>query len=434
MLIDDVEPDFDIIIDNDIFNEIYIPYLTNMSRVQIMFGGASSGKSVFKSQQVVIDLLAGGRNYLICRQVGRTIKRSVFNEIKRRITEFDVVDLFNINHSEFTITCANGYQIFFVGLDDVEKIKSIVPEVGAITDIWVEEATETDKNTIKSLMRRQRGGSDLYPKRLHLTFNPILQDHWIFLEYFAPIQWQDNQQFYTSPSLSICKTWFEHNKFLTEQDRNDLLGETDKYFSDVYTWGNWGVLGNTIFSPYSADNPRGYEFIDMTELIPTFDNIRNGGDFGFASDPAALGRMHFNKKKKEIYFFEELYERGLTNDDLATECINIFGKEEIRFDSSEPKSIKELRNAGVNAVPAIKGPDSVLHGVQWLQGCKIYIDKSCINAQNEIRSYKWKEGTDGKPVSPPRPVDANNHIIDLIRYALERDMLELPSKGRQWPG
>jgi len=422
----DFEPDAEIIIDPDIFNAIYLPFMDNMARIQIFFGGASSGKSVFKSQQVVFDLLKGGRNYLVCRAVGKTIRRSVFNEIKRRIEEFDLRELFKINQTEFTITCSNGYQIFFVGLDDVEKIKSIVPEMGAITDIWIEEATEVDKNTVKSLMRRQRGGSDLYPKRLHMTFNPILKDHWIFEDYFAPIQWNDEQQLYDSPTLLILKTWFEHNDFLTDADKADLLNETDKYFSDVYTWGNWGILGNVIFT--------NYEIVDLTELIPTFDNIRNGGDFGFASHPAALGRMHFNKKKKEIYFFEEFYERGLVNDELATEALAMFGNEEVRFDSSEPKSIKELRNAGVNAVPAIKGPDSVIHGIQWLQGCKFYIDKKCINAQNEMRSYKWVEGQDGKPISPPRPVDANNHIIDLIRYALERDMLELPNKGRQWNG
>src|SRR5688572_1009931 len=174
-MLDTIEPDYQVQVDPNIFNDIYIPMLDNMSRVQIVYGGASSGKSVFLSQRVVIDLMAGGRNYLICRQVSRTIRRSVFNEIKRRIQEFGVSELFKINQTEFTITCVNGYQAYFVGLDDVEKIKSIVPEIGAITDIWIEEATETDENTVKSLMRRQRGCSESTPKRLTLSFNPILQ-------------------------------------------------------------------------------------------------------------------------------------------------------------------------------------------------------------------------------------------------------------------
>lgn len=420
-----IEPDYRVIINPAVINDVYMPLFNDMSRIQIIFGGASSGKSVFKSQEVVISLLAGGRNYLICRAVGKTIRRSVFNQIKRTIDDFNVDDLFTINKTEFTITCANGYQAFFVGLDDVEKIKSIIPERGVITDIWVEEATETEKNTVKSLMRRQRGGDERVPKRITLTFNPILQDHWIFHEYFAPIAWSDEQTEYKSDNLTILKTWFIHNKFLTKQDVADLLDETDKYFSDVYTWGKWGVLGNVIFTNWTIE--------DLSDRIPYFDNLRNGGDFGFASDPAAIGRSHWDKKHKTIYFFEEFYERGLVNDELATEALKMCGKEEIIWDSSEPKSIKELRNAGVNAVGAVKGPDSVIHGVQWLQGCKIVVDKECINMQNELRQYKWKEGNDGKPVSPPKPIDRNNHLIDGgLRYAYERDMLDTPRRGRSW--
>ena len=135
--IDIAEPDYQIQIDPIIFNDVYYEWLNNMSRIQIFFGGASSGKSVFISQRVIIDLMAGGRNYLICRAVGKTLRRSVFNEVKRRIMEFGVKELFSINNSEFTITCVNGYQAYFVGLDDVEKIKSIIPVIGVITDVWV---------------------------------------------------------------------------------------------------------------------------------------------------------------------------------------------------------------------------------------------------------------------------------------------------------
>ena len=422
--------DFHVIIDPDIFNDVYVPMLDNMSRVQIIFGGASSGKSVFKSQDVVIDLMSGGRNYLICRAVGKTLKHSVFNEVKRRISEFGADHLFKTNNTDFTIVCVNGYVAYFVGLDDVEKIKSIVPPIGVFTDIWIEEATEVDKKTVKNLMRRQRGGDEDTPKRLTMTFNPILQDHWIFETYFKPISWDNKQTFYTSNELTILKTWFQHNKFLTQSDKDDLLNEEDKYFSDVYTWGNWGVLGNVIFTNWSIE--------DLSSMIKQYDNIRNGLDFGFAKDPAALGRSHWDKKHKTIYFFEELYETDLTNDELATEIINMIGKETVRCDSAEPKSIKELKNYGVNAVPARKGPDSVLHGIQWLQGCHIVVHKDCINMQNELRQAKWKEDMGGNIVhrnGRPIPVDKNNHLIDGgLRYAYEDDMIEVRKKGRQWNG
>lgn len=424
-MLDYKEPDYQIEIDPAIFNEVYIPQLTNMARIQILYGGSSSGKSVFKSEQIVIDLLSGGRNYLICRAVARTIKNSVFNEVRRRIVEFGVSELFSINKSDFSITCANGYQAVFVGLDDVEKIKSIVPELGAWTDIWVEEATETDRNTIKSLTKRQRGGSEDTPKRLHLTFNPILKSHWIFEEYFAPIGWADEDTSFQSPDLSILRTWFIHNRFLTEQDKKDLLNETDKYYSDVYTWGRFGVLGNVIFTNWKVadlNDPNDEYYLPYNQRT----HRKNGLDFGFASHPAAIGRSHFDKERKRISVFDEFYETGFTNDMLAAECLRMFGKELVTCDSAEPKSIRELCKHGVTARGAKKGPDSVTFGIDWLKQYLIVVDKSCINAQNEMRSYKWKEDASGKVVlvnNRPVPVKANDHFIDGgLRYAYEDEM------------
>lgn len=424
-MLDYIEPDYQIEIDPSIFNEIYIPQLNNMARIQILYGGGSSGKSVFKSEQVIIDLLAGGRNYLICRAVARTIRGSVFNELRRRIADFGVTELFKVNKSDFTITCANGYQAACVGLDDVEKIKSSVPEIGVWTDIWVEEATETDRNTIKALIKRQRGGGEDTPKRLHLTFNPILKDHWIFSEYFAPIGWADQDTEYNSSDLSILKTWFIHNRFLTEQDKKDLLNEDDKYFSDVYTWGNWGVLGNVIFTKWKiADllDPNDEYYLPVNQRT----NRKHGLDFGFAKNPAAIGSSHFDKTRKRIFCYDEFYETDYDNEMLSVQCKNMFGKELVICDSAEPKSIRELQKHGVNAKGAAKGKDSVRFGLTWLQEYEIIVDKKCINWQNELRQAKWKEDASGKPINvngKPVPVDANNHLIDGgLRYAYEDEM------------
>lgn len=402
-----------------VFNPVYLPLLQDMSRVQILYGGASSGKSKFKAQQAVIDVLGGGRNYLICRQVARTIRRSVFNEIKKIIADFGVTELFKINKSELLITCVNGYQILFAGLDDIEKLKSITPEQGAITDVWVEEATETERNSIKQLLKRQRGGDEGTPKRLHLTFNPILRDHWIFEDYFSPIGWMDQQTSYQGDGVSILKTWYIHNRFLTTDDVNDLLKETDKYFRDVYTYGNWGVLGNVIFTNWRIE--------DLSRMRNQFTNRRNGLDFGFSVDPAALLVSHYDRKRRTIYIFDELYETDLTNDVLAREVKEIIGDDRVVCDSAEPKSIKELRRHGVHAVGAKKGKDSILHGVQWLQQQTIIIDKICVNGHNELRQFKWKEDADGKQVrrsGKPVPIEYNDHLISALRYAYEDDANE----------
>src|SRR5574343_1907965 len=153
-------------IDPAIFNPAYIPHLNNLTRTQIFFGGSGSGKSVFLAPRCIYDVMRGDRNYLVCRQFARTIRKSVFNEIKKVIFDFGVKDLFTINQTDLVITCKNGYQVLFAGLDDPEKIKSITPEKGVITDIWIEEATETERNTVKDLYKRQRGGDSKTSKRM----------------------------------------------------------------------------------------------------------------------------------------------------------------------------------------------------------------------------------------------------------------------------
>ena len=398
----------------EIFNAVYLPYLDCTARTQILYGGSSSGKSVFLAQRAVYDLMQGGRNYLVTRQVGRTIRGSVYAEIVRVIFDWGVQSLFTINKSEMLITCSNGYQIIFAGLDDVEKLKSLVPAKGAISDIWVEEATECERNSIKQLYKRQRGGDEGVPKRLTMSFNPILQNHWIYEDYFSRIGWTDDQKEYKTDALSILKTWYQDNRFLTADDRRDLENETDKYFYEVYTRGNWGVLGHVIFTNWQVR--------DLTDMQSQFVNRRNGLDFGFSSDPAALSRSHYDKKNKTIYLFAELYEYGLTNDVLGAQVLELCAQDRVVCDSAEPKSIAELQNAGVNATGAVKGKDSVNYGIQWLQQQTIIIDTRCINTQNEFRQYHWKEDRNG--VAIRQPVDKHNHIIDGTRYAYEDDAVE----------
>ena len=406
-------------LDPAVMNDVYLPQLKNMARVQILYGGSSSGKSKFKAQQAVIDTMddarTGGRNWLVCRQVGRTIRGSVAQEINRIITEWGLQQFFSVNKTDGTITCVNGYQIIFSGLDDVEKLKSITPAKGAITDVWVEEATETAQDSIKQLLKRQRGGNPKTPKRLHMTFNPILQQHWIYQTYFNGLGWAETQTKYKTPELSILKTTYQDNKFLTADDRKGLEQETDSYYYQVYTLGNWGVLGDVIFTNWKVE--------DLSQMYDQFTNRRNGLDFGFSSDPAAVGVSHYDKMRKTIYFYKELYETGLTNDVLAERVKEMIGDERIICDSAEPKSIQELNNHGVSAVGAKKGKDSVNFGIDWLKQQTIIVDKTCINLINELQQYHWKKDAGGNSLKIP--VDKNNHLIDGgLRYAYEGDMTQ----------
>lgn len=407
--------DINLTISKKVFNEAYLPFLEDNTRTQIFFGGASSGKSFFVvGQKTIYDVLRGNRNYLIVRNVARTSRQSTFNEVCKTISEWKVDDYFNINKSDMVVTCINGYQILFAGLDDVQKLKSIVPAKGVLTDIIVEEATETLETDIKQLQKRLRGKSSV-KKRLTLVFNPILRSHWIHETYFSK-RFHDEDTEYKDENLSIFKTTYKNNlRFLEADDIKALEDETDEYFHSVYTLGNWGVLGSVIFTNWRIK--------DLSDRVSHFDNIRNGLDFGFAEDPAAYNRMHYDKKRKLLYIFNELHKFGATNSQLADQIMPIINKEKLVCDCAEPKSIQELRNSGVNAVGAFKGKDSIHFGIQWLKQNQILIDKRCQETINEFQLYQWKKTRSGETTMTP--VDKNNHHIDCIRYAMEEDMIKI---------
>jgi len=393
------------------YNKRYLPYLKDNTELQIYYGGSSGGKSVFIAQRCVTDLLEGGRNYLVVRNTANTLRASVFNEIKVAISNFKATKLFKINKTEMTMTCVNGYQIYFRGLDDAEKLKSIRPEKGVITDVWVEESTETKRDDIKQLDKRLRGISPGIKKRITLSFNPIMRNHWIFKEFFGG--WIEGKTEYHDDKLLILKTTHKDNRFLEQADRDKLEDEKDEYYYQVYTLGNWGILGDLIFTNWKIE--------DLSKIKNTFGTYYNGLDFGYSNDPTAAGRQAI--KGKKLYILQELiYEKGLTNDSIARKLKPVIGKEYIRCDSSEPKSIAELRGHGIEALAAKKGPGSVNFGIQYLKQFEIIIDRSCQNAINEFQLYQWKKDKDGEVINVP--VDKFNHFIDQLRYSLSDRIFE----------
>lgn len=397
-------------INKSVFNTIYLPFLGDCTRLQIFYGGSSSGKTVALAQRAIVDILKGGRNYLIVRKVNATLRTSVFNDIKKLINSWGLQNIFRIYEGELKIIAKNGYSILFKGLDDVEKIKGITPSKGTITDIWLEEATETTPADFKQLKKRLRGVSNKI-KRIVLSFNPILQTHWIYKDLFGG--WQDNSNLYKDKDKLILRTTYKDNSFLSSDDIEELENETDKYWRDVYTLGHWGTLGGVIFNNWKVQ--------DLTSMIPTFDNYFNGLDFGYGSSPSAMVVTHYDKKRKIIYVLDEIYQKELTNQELAPIIRSKIGKMRVVCDSAEPKSIRELVNSKVNAVPAKKGQDSINHGIQWLQGHKIVVNSKCQNMINELSLYQWKTDASGEPVSPPKPVKKNDHLIDALRYSLEEE-------------
>lgn len=387
-------------------NDIYIPFMNKNQQTQIFFGGSSSGKSFFICQKIVLECLKGV-NWMCCRNVAKTMRNSVYNQIVKTIYDMELSRYFRINKSDMVITCLlNGRQILFTGLDDVEKVKSVTPANGILERIFVEEATEIKEDAYMQLTKRLRGISD-NNKYIVLAFNPILKSHWIYKRFFT--HWEDNKNWYEDRDVLILKTTYKDNDMLTDEDRYRLENETDPYYYNVYSLGNWGVLGHIIFRNWHTE--------DITDLIPSFDNIYCGMDFGYSSDPNALIKIHIDKKKKRIYVFDEYYQAGMTDEELLRVAKDMFGNEYVTCDSADPKTIDYLAVNNVRAVPAVKGPDSINRGIRWLQGYEIIVHSECQNFKNEIEQYHWLEDKYGNAMA--KPADENNHLIDALRYATE---------------
>lgn len=400
------------------FNEKYLFLMREPCRsvpMQIVYGGASSGKSVFIAQRDVVDMVNEPRNFLIVRNTANTLRASVFEERVKIIRAFGLSPLFDIKTSDLTIIYKpRGNRMIFRGLDDVEKLKSITVPVGTLTDLRVEEATEISEPSFDELGRRMRGLTPV-PKRELLSFNPIFRNHWICKRFFGG----QHVKYLRNSDLLILHSTYRDNKFLTDQDRKKLASLVG-YQKDVYAEGMWGVLGDLVFTNWTVED------ISNLEL----DVYRYGIDFGFTNDPSTAIKVGIQKSKKTLYIQQELYTRGATNDVLAAKAKPIVGSNPVWCDSAEPKSIQELRNQGenrINAQSVSKGPDSVWHALQWLQQWKIVIDRSCTNTINEFSQYQWKKNKDGESLN--EPVGTNDHMIAALRYATEKDRLNKTGGG-----
>jgi phage terminase large subunit len=94
-----------------------------------------------------------------------------------------------------------------------------------------------------------------------------------------------------------------------------------------------------------------------------------------------------------------------------------YAKEAIIADSAEPKSIEELKRAGIMRIkPAAKGKDSILNGIQLIQDYKIIVHPKCENTILELSNYIW-DNKDGILIN--KPIDDYNHLLDALRYAME---------------
>lgn len=177
--------------------------------------------------------------------------------------------------------------------------------------------------------------------------------------------------------------------------------------------GDWGIAEGLIFEHFKE------KMFDIKELVKNKDEkLIFGLDFGYVNSQTAFIAASVNKKEKTIHIFDEFYEKGLLNDKIAQKIKEKgYAKEIIVADSAEPKSIDDLRRHGIcNLRKSVKGKDSIVNGISYLQEYDIYIHPSCENTLMEFNSYRWEEKNG---ITTNVPVKENDHLIDALRYAIQ---------------
>lgn len=373
-------------------------------------GGRGSTKSSFVGIEVPLLLMQHPQCHaVVLRKVGNTIKNSVYPQIQWGIEQLCVADRFKCITSPHEITYkATGQKILFFGIDDPMKVKSIKLPFGYVGIVWYEEldqfsGMEEIRNLNQSLLR---GG----------------ETYWVFASYNPPKSrnnWVNEEILNEYPDRLVHKTTYLDvpREWLGEQ----FLLEAEKLKAKNETAYNHEYLGE-VTGTGGAVFENVEDMVMTDEMISQFDRRYYGLDFGFAVDPLAFVAMHYDAKHEDLYIFDEIYQQKLTNSNAAQLILRKIGSQHIMADSAEPKSIAEMKAAGLFISGAKKGPDSVDYGVKWLQGRRrIYIDKRrAPNAYREFVSYEYERNRAGQYISAYP--DANNHAIDAVRYGLWRVM------------
>lgn len=374
-------------------------------------GGRGSTKSTFVSVEIILGIMQDeNSNALILRKVKDTLKDSVFEQLVWAIDKLGVSDYWHINHSPLRLTyIPTGQKILFRGADKAKKIKSVKVSKGYIKYIWLEEVDEFSgieeiRTILQSLMRGGKSFCVFY------SYNPPKSvRNWVNNEVLID---RPDRKIHHSDYRAVPQHWLGEQFFIEA----DHLQKTkpDNYNHEYL--GEVTGTGGEIFANITARNIADDE-------IKAFDNLRRGIDYGYAIDPFSYGAMHYDKTRRKLYIFHEIYKVGLSNR-AAVELIRQENKlnQSIIADSAEPKSIAEMKSCGLNIEGAKKGPDSRGYGIKFLQDMEeIIIDpERCPNTAREFLGFEYEsDKNDGFKARYP---EKDDHTIDMVRYAMERDM------------
>ncbi|MWU85361.1 PBSX family phage terminase large subunit [Staphylococcus aureus] len=394
---------------SNVFNRNIFEILTNYDNfTEVHYGGGSSGKSHGVIQKVVLKALKDWkypRRILWLRKVQSTIKDSLFEDVKDCLINFGIWNMCLWNKTDNKVELPNGAVFLFKGLDNPEKIKSIK----GISDIVMEEASEFTLNDYTQLTLRLRERKHVN-KQIFLMFNPVSKLNWVYKYFFKHGEPMEN--------VMIRQSSYRDNKFLDEMTRQnlELLANRNPAYYKIYALGEFATLDKLVFPKYEK------RLINKDELrhLPSYFGL----DFGYVNDPSAFIHSKIDVKNKKLYIVEEYVKKGMLNDEIANVIKQLgYSKEIITADSAEQKSIAEISNHDITRIrSAMKGKDSIISGIQYLNQFDIVIDERCFKTIEELDNYTWKKDKNtGEYYN--EPMDTYNHCIDALRYSVEMLMI-----------
>lgn len=391
----------------------YREFWHSKKRYRVLKGGKGSKKSATTSLNFILRLTQYPEaNLLVVRSVMDTHRSSTFAQLTWAIRRLGMDGLFKCTVSPMEITyLPTGQKILFRGFDDVLKLASITVPKGVLCWVWIEEAyeilSEEQFDVLDLSVPRGNVPEGLF-KQTTLTFNPWNEHHWLKKRFFD----------HPPENADVFTTNYLCNEFLDDADRAvyERMKEENPRRYRVAGLGEWGVAEGLVFENWRVEacGPDSIPPEDRWKWRPFF-----GLDYGYTNDPTAFVACMANPLDKQLFIFDEHYQRRMLNDDIAKMITaKGYAKERIRADAAEPKSNDDLRRLGIGRIMAAeKGRDSILHGIARLQEYRITISPGCPAAIAEFSSYAWEPGEDGNPSN--KPADTNNHMIDALRYASE---------------
>lgn len=390
----------------------YNEFWYNKDFYRVVKGSRGSKKSKTTALNFIYRLMMyDWANLLVVRRFSNTNKQSTYTDLKWATNQLGVTHLFKFNDSLPEITYKpTGQKILFRGLDDPLKITSITVENGILCWAWFEEAYQIETfDKFSTVVESIRGSVDdpEFFKQITITFNPWSERHWLKPTFFDEDTKLNNTFSYT--------TTFRVNEWLDDVDigRYEDLYRTNPRRARIVCDGDWGVAEGLVFENFEVK-----EF-DWVKKLKDKQVVAHGSDFGFTQDPTTLVSTIVDTQNKELWIYDEYYQRGMLTDEIYQMYLDKGLKNaKIIADSAEKRLITEIKRKGIsNLKPSIKGQGSIMQGVQFIQGFKIYVHPTCEHTIEELNTYTFDQDKDGNWLN--KPIDANNHLMDALRYSLE---------------